>query len=418
MKKLLLIFALFNAFLCNAQGLLTTSGTAFIGAPGGSFLGVTYSKSNFVSGDLTNDFVTSGVGASVVSGKIHITSGSAANFNNYLCLKDTTCSLHYRFTVCWKFTSTKITGDFGISIGQRGVNSASVNSFGFLCDQSSNSTSGHPGFFQQSNSGGFPLVWTATQSVSNSTNDRMMAVVERNNQNLRIRLYNLSTQSASADTTITYPMSGGIIPQNTSQFAIYSNSASSTIDIDSIARVIYEPLNPDIAWLGDSKTLGYGASTWTTTWTSLLKQYWPYSVTFAGFGDRTQDALARVPEIIALHPRCVVISLGSNDLRTGISSTVWQANYDSIVVRLQRAGIIVLHTTGAKEGSLTQTTLVNFINSTFPGAVIDTFTLLSESGILYADGIHLNDKGNARYAEIIRTSPLLPNNMRSINPNQ
>ena len=58
-------------------------------------------------------------------------------------------------------------------------------------------------------------------------------------------------------------------------------------------------------------------------------------------GDTTKDGVARLPEVLALHPAVVVVEFGGNDGLRGLPIADTRANLDQIVATLQHAGIQV-----------------------------------------------------------------------------
>jgi lysophospholipase L1-like esterase len=85
--------------------------------------------------------------------------------------------------------------------------------------------------------------------------------------------------------------------------------------------------------------LGY----WTFASQILGKRfYYDYTYNFGVFGERTDQVLARVPQVIAKGPSLAVVLCGINDVVAGVSASVIQANLVSIWAQLNNAGIPVV----------------------------------------------------------------------------
>lgn len=105
-----------------------------------------------------------------------------------------------------------------------------------------------------------------------------------------------------------------------------------------------------IAFLGDSLTdplfnPGSGGPTVAQHWTTLLgvaAGYAPANIlAFAAAGDTTDQALLRVPAIVAACPKVCVVALMAND-RSSVPIARYESNLRSIVTSLQEAGIKVV----------------------------------------------------------------------------
>jgi len=93
------------------------------------------------------------------------------------------------------------------------------------------------------------------------------------------------------------------------------------------------PRHAAIVMLGDSITA-------LTDWNALLPSF---DVANRGMpGDTTEGVLERIDSIVAMHPRCVAVMLGINDLSEERSVQQVLKNYDAIVDRLNRNGSTVI----------------------------------------------------------------------------
>ena len=97
-----------------------------------------------------------------------------------------------------------------------------------------------------------------------------------------------------------------------------------------------------IICLGDSVTQGIGASP-GRDYPRLLSAMLGQPVINAGVdGDETADALKRLDaDVLATHPRLVIVELGADDFLDGIPMRQAFANLDEIVRRIQTTGAMV-----------------------------------------------------------------------------
>jgi lysophospholipase L1-like esterase len=93
------------------------------------------------------------------------------------------------------------------------------------------------------------------------------------------------------------------------------------------------PRHAFLVMLGDSITA-------FTDWNALLPSF---DVANRGIaGDTTEGVLKRIDSIIAMHPQCVAVMLGINDLGAGRSVQQISENYAAIVDRLSASGARVI----------------------------------------------------------------------------
>jgi hypothetical protein len=93
------------------------------------------------------------------------------------------------------------------------------------------------------------------------------------------------------------------------------------------------PRHATVVMLGDSITT-------LTDWNALLPSF---DVANRGIpGDTTEGVLKRIDSIITMHPQCVALMLGVNDLRAGWSVQQILENYTAIIDRLSTSGSTVI----------------------------------------------------------------------------
>jgi len=104
---------------------------------------------------------------------------------------------------------------------------------------------------------------------------------------------------------------------------------------------------PVLICFGDSLTAGYGVRP-NEAFPALLQKEIDakslgYRVINAGLsGDTTSSGLDRLPQVLALKPKVVLLELGANDGLRGIPITVTRANLDQMIIAMQKTGIRVV----------------------------------------------------------------------------
>jgi lysophospholipase L1-like esterase len=422
MKNFAIIIGLIVAALLLKSPSAADSPRAYNPYPAGSCLSTAYYATNIFS-DSSNWYTS--MGATISSNRISVVNGGDVVFGKFISFKDTVCSNHWRVTARGWNATTKSGNTYGFSVGMRSVNAFSLNSMAVFPNTSNDGNTGRFEFFTQANGASFTSTFRmgAGSAVANAVNDKLVVSMERNNSTVRMTVYNQTTQTVAADTTVTISLTGTPIMPNAAVPTIWIHSTSGTVLIDSFYFQDFEPQNADIAFVGDSKTLGYGATNFASTYPSILGQTFPNYAVFAGFGDRTQEVRARLPQIIAAKPKVVILAIGSNDIRNSVTTGTWQANYTYIDNTLRAAGITVWHCLPFKEntgsGGVDLTSQKNWIAANFAGRTIDTWTPTNEASCTYSDGIHLNDRGNKRVATAIKTCSFLTyKEIKVVNTNQ
>jgi hypothetical protein len=234
----------------------------------------------------------------------------------------------------------------------------------------------------------------ADSTLTSSVNDKITITIYVNDNYVKGTVTNLTTNKR---VIVEYYYNTAVdIMKGTGKFAAYNIQGKTTIDSigvrsDAISR-------PRVLLISDSKFAPYGSS-YNTGLYALLSKYYEI-VQSSGPGDQTNNALDAFATNSKIIPQFVLISIGCNDIRNGVSSAVWQANLDSLYAKYTRLGSKVIFTNGTYESSLSLTALTSYINTTYP-YVIDTYTPSLEPGFLAADGVHLIEYGQKRTAETI-----------------
>lgn len=97
-----------------------------------------------------------------------------------------------------------------------------------------------------------------------------------------------------------------------------------------------------IVCFGDSLTAGVGAGAGEDYPAQLAGLLGRPVINAGQPGDTTATALARLDAVLAVRPRIVIIILGGNDIRRGVSRQEAFANLAMIVARVQESGAMVV----------------------------------------------------------------------------
>ena len=163
---------------------------------------------------------------------------------------------------------------------------------------------------------------------------------------------------------------------------------------------------------GDSLTEGYGASP-GHDYPSLLSQRLGVPITNLGkSGDTSSDGLARLEEVLRLHPRVVLLCFGGNDSLNREPSARTFANLSQIIVRLHEDGSFVA-LIGIRSASLRDHNEKYFKRLARERHVLyvpDVLQGLAFKPIYMSDAVHPNDEGYGRFTERLEKMlrPLLP----------
>jgi hypothetical protein len=171
------------------------------------------------------------------------------------------------------------------------------------------------------------------------------------------------------------------------------------------------PRHAAIVMLGDSITA-------YTDWNALLPSF---EVANRGIGgDTTEGALERIGSIIAMHPRCVPVMLGINDLLDKYSVQQILQNYIAIIDRLSASGstVIVQSTLTTLDPSLNASvidldrSLAKMCRQSGRCSYLDLNAMVASTGAITdsVDGIHLGPNSYKIWARTL--TPLLDANCR------
>lgn len=370
-----------------------------------TYYGSLYNKSTFAN---TTDFTTNGATASVSGSSISVSGGTSVG--------DLTHTLDYTYdtqldnwVVETTFTAPTITAtSFGLGIGMRSSNSFYAASLQGLIDLSSGANAGKIGF-----SGGTVASLTFASTLSTTAlvftaGDTIYLRMERRAGIVTLNAKNYTnTSSIPLQIEYSFDSSSSANPQlpNTGRFSVFSNGDA--VLMKSLKIFSNTQKGADYAVVGDSKSIGFSANSYSSSWAGQLASY-VNLVNLSGSGDRIVDVQRRQAEIIALTPKNVILNIGRNDIGSNsctLNGTI-QTNLQNLVTALQGAGITVIILQPFYETTCSMTTFNTFLTTTYPSLLIDTFTPtsnLAASGVA-GDGIHPNQTSHDLIFNAVKTS--------------
>lgn len=168
-----------------------------------------------------------------------------------------------------------------------------------------------------------------------------------------------------------------------------------------------------VVFLGDSITQGWGDD--------FQGQFPGVKLANRGIsGDTTRGMLLRLDDdVLALHPRAVVLLMGTNDLEEGATPEQIAANIESIVRRLAehdpKLPVVVCRIFPSAASMRRPTAAIQQVNELVAGflktqpqcLLLDTFTLFADPQgdalpALFPDLLHLNEEGYRTWARGLR----------------
>ncbi len=176
-----------------------------------------------------------------------------------------------------------------------------------------------------------------------------------------------------------------------------------------------EDKRPLIVTFGDSLSAGFGADP-GKSYPDYLQHLIdrakekPYKVLNAGVsGDTTTDGLERLPEILAMRPKIVILELGGNDGLRGLPPATTKANLEKIIQGLQSvnariilAGMTLPRNYGPEyihQFEQIYVQLANQYHLTRIPFLLDG--VAGHSNLMQADGIHATAEGNKIVADTV-----------------
>ncbi len=346
-------------------------------------IGDIYNKNSWAN---TSDFTTFGDATVSLSGS-YINIGSATNgsFNNYIKFSRVTNLNKYRITIEFKIINAPSSTSFGLGLGLRSANSIPANVYQYVARIGLPSTANGKRIYIDAGSTTYTNRFSSATDFSFALNDIIRLTVEQDLNVVTCTYLNLTTGNAQVG-SYSFPISTAPILPNTGNFVIHMLGGTYEMRKLKIESKDYE--NAKLICVGDSKTVGYFADSFAGAFSHQLINYSRGVSVNAGGNDKTAEVLLKIPELIALKPKRILLNIGSNDKRNSVTFATWQANYDSIVSQLETAGIEVYHLLQLNESVLTFTDYNSHITSTYDSSKIIDAGVIS----LNADGIHPNQQ--------------------------
>lgn len=233
---------------------------------------------------------------------------------------------------------------------------------------------------------GYGSIASDTSGVTFSQNDILRYEIEQDVNVLTFTVSNLSTTSRR-ELIYTYTLPTSPFLNNAGDFALYM--IGGTYEMQKLQIESKEFQRAKLMCIGDSKTVGYSGTAFNTSYPQQLLSNYGKIANNSGGSDKTAEVLLKVTEIIAYAPKKVLLNIGSNDKRDGVTLAQWKTNYDSIVSQLSAAGISVYHLLQLNETVLTFTDYNAHINATYSASKIVDAGTISLDG----DGIHPSQTG-------------------------
>lgn len=330
------------------------------------------------------DFLSSGSGFSVVSGKIQSAVNSGET--NFLRFAPTALD-EMAFQVSFKWLADAASGNI-CKIGMKSVNAASEETVLI----SIVGTGANKGKIKIDYTYPTPTTVFSSTALSPVVNDIITIGVAKTSQTWPAHIFTVFASIGA--TVINMDIPG---PWNGAYPSIYGTA--NTYEIQNVRFSSDMQKYPDYAAMGDSITYGSGADTHAERWIEIINA----KSASAGPGDATADYIARVNDITnIIQPRKLFILGGTNDRAESVSDSVIVANLLSLITTIEFKGVckcVVL--TPPPNSSRDMTPTRNAIVAAFPSKSIDIFTpLKATSGTGYnpaydADGTHPNPAGHA-----------------------
>jgi hypothetical protein len=372
-----------NGQTLNATGGSSTSAT---------IVGATFAKNNMSSAD----FPTATATVTYSGGHPTISGGtSSTDTTHYISMIDTSYYDRWRKSVL--FTAPTATStSHGIAIGPRSVN---VNFLSNLFCAFDASTDANQGKVYFSN---FATTYaTSTTALTYNAGDTLLLTAEKILDTLYVTIINrMVARPGIVQLKYAFSIiSGGAYLENTNVTAIWS--LGDAITIDSVGCSSNELKYANCMFVGDSKTQGYYQQNFYETWATQVGRYFGTYVNSSATGDRTTQVISRIPQIEAMHPKQVILSIGSNDYG---NESQFETNYVYIVNTLTAAGITVIEVTPMYETARNMGTEYNFIKVTYPSAIDLYLPMKNCTGCLAPDGTHPSQIGADTTAKTIIAS--------------
>ena len=252
------------------------------------------------------------------------------------------------------------------------------------------------------------IVTTSTSAVSFTAADKIGITIQLIDNTVILSAKNITTSASpiflSTPYTFSFDMSSLPFP-NSGKFAIFNLGGSGdAFTVDSLNIFSGTTKNAAVLVGGDSKTQLYPVD-FNLAWPNLIRSNYGSTVTNAGSSEAATDLFSRLPELLQLNPRTVVISIGRNG---GSSDTL--TAYLPLVDSLQAHGITVIHFIEGYDALWTAAPqFIIFLRNHFPAnTIVDGYTpILNCPACLAFDNVHLSILGHQTEANVLSQANLL-----------
>ena len=341
--------------------------------------GYIYNKNSWLD---VSDFIVEGNATAIISGSnINIGTTVAGSYDDIIRLDRPTGLGIYKQTIEIKVINAPAATTYGLGLGIRSRVSIPANAFQYVTriDMSNGGNKGKMQFdYGDPN---YTQIGSLGTAVSFSQNDILRITVEQDIDTIVAKVYNITTQEEQSIFYV-YTLPSSPFTSNTGDFAIHILGGTYEMQLYKVETKAFK--NSSLMCIGDSKTSGYNGANFAESYPNQLNGLLNYITNNSGGNDTTSEVLIKIPEIIELSPKKVLLNIGSNDKRYGITYAVWESNYDSIVTQLEADGIDVYHLLQLNENVLDFTDYNAHITSTYASSRIVDAGIIS----LYSDGVH------------------------------
>lgn len=338
-------------------------------------------------------------------------SGGASTYAKYLKYNAwTTCLNKWQIVINFKAVD-KTAGSTGLAIGIKTASAVGNRSILAQFNHTSGANGGKTFILAGS---GTPDTFTVQATSSAQTinaGDEIRMTLNRDGLSLTCVTQNLTAgTSTSISHTFGITLPATIFQHNTGNPYIVTVGGNQKVHDWTFSSTAKK--NIYALFVGDSITHGVSATNEASRWVNVLMTN-PSHVheINSGGGDYTVNAILKIQEILLQNPQYLVLMLGGNDIRFGVASGTWQANYASIVSQAQAAGITVIHCAAPPDDTTNVKPHLTWLQSQYSG-VIDTFNPLTTTpntstdlAAAYdgGDGTHPNDAGMALIASTVNS---------------
>lgn len=357
-------------------------------------------------------FPIKGTGISRGTDKLVMT-GNPTLFSSYIYHDDAANPFRYTCLENWKVRTRVKTpaalnsSSYGIGIGVQSVNTADPYSTTMRWSWDSGQN-----FIYLYNKSTTSLQMVSTTKYVPTANTYYWVEVTRAKDAFTYTIFDGTTGKTQLFTAkLTFPTftAGNYVKaHNTGQFCLHQFGGTNT-EVTNWEVSTTALKNADYIGLGDSNMHGMFASNNSQRWieSAMTSAGKSFNI-LAGISDRTTDVMKRLPEVIALKPKAVILSIGRNDLANSVSLSTVQSNIDYIINTLQSAGIVV-NLAGVVASNINVSALQTYYNGKANVQINGYAATKSTSGTTLnssfnsGDNIHLNQAGNTALSKLLLT---------------